>query len=648
MAAPVLVPRTSLLETYQFPFRPAPSVPEPAPTRSQSVVDALAFTAVLAGAVLLGLFAYHQYLEVARQRWACAIHDRNAHYLLALNLAQDFRQGNGKQLLFDLDSAKTWPPLHGILAAVALAAGGMDYRLAVLPSWGAWVGTIVLSFLLARRMAPRGGNLAGLVAVAFLVGSPAHRVYATDVMLESLGAFLSLLVLYCYLVARQHPSHWANRGLALALTALFFHKYNYWFLALVALTTVEIASHRAACWDFMRAAAAGIDWRRWLHAQARRPGNYLLAAVLAILAALAFHGPIVIPLINQLVIHSPYNLIHVADIILFVRMARWWFRERAVWKARLDNGFRQMLAWHGLPIAVWFLLPRRLGYFLWYLLANNGETPRSNPLEGVSFYAGRWVEDYHLGLWSALIGVSLIGAAIASWRRLRPAGAAVLVFLLLAAVVTFPHPNRKSRFLHSWIAAGWVAAGVGLVNLVHGRVMARRPWARPWLATSAVAAIGLTQLPGLVLAGHSPERGHNDDYVAASTRDLSDFYLPHLADSRRALLLASIEIKQMLRWSFLERYPSRDRLEVEIKGLGVSAAEDQRCFANWLAATPCDVIVFVDVPNPSFFYGPTGQADDVADRLRGLLAAQADFQPVQRRTFLHYSCTVTVFRRNQN
>jgi hypothetical protein len=610
--------------------------------------------AVLIGAIALALFTYQQYLEVARQRWGCLLHDRNAHYLFALNLAQDVRQGHWKDLFFDLEGARIWPPLHGILAAIGLVAGGMDYRLAVVPSLAAWTGTIVFAFLLARRIAPRGGNLAGLVAVAFLLGSPAHRVYATDVMLESLGACLSLAALYLYVVARQSSSLWPSRGLGLALTALFFDKYNYWLLVVAALTTVEFATQPRVLWQFVRDTAAAIDWPRWARGQWRRPGNYLLLAIGAVLAVLLFHGGFSISFRGQLiVVHSPHNLIHAAYIILFIRLAWWWRRPASntphspltAHHSLLGSRFRQLLAWHGLPIALWFLLPRRLGYWLWYIFANKGEAPSHDPLAGVSFYAVKWVEDYHLGLGSALLIVGLIGMALMTWRRLRPAGWAVLVFLLLAAVLTAPHPNRKSRFLHSWIAAGWVAAGVGVANLVHGRVASRLGWARPWLAAGAAGAICLAHLPGVLMAGYSSERGHNQDYIAASTRDITDFYLPDLAQSRRTTILSSMEIKQVLRWSFLERYAARDRLEFEIKDLGVSAEEDQQRLANWLATTASDTIVFVDVPPRSYFHGMSIQSEGCADRLRGFLAAQTAFQPIKRRHFLHYGCSVTVYRR---
>jgi hypothetical protein len=81
------------------------------------------------------------------------------------------------------------------MVATTQFIGGPDYRLAVLPSLSGWVGTAVFGFLAARRMVPRGGNLAGLLAGLLILASPAHRGFATDIMLESMGACLSLVAL---------------------------------------------------------------------------------------------------------------------------------------------------------------------------------------------------------------------------------------------------------------------------------------------------------------------------------------------------------------------------------------------------------------------------------------------------------------------
>ena len=165
--------------------------------------DRLLLAGVAALVVSLSALLYARFLTQPRQLWTNSTHDRNAHYLTALTMAEAVRHGRPYVLLREVNGARVWGPLHGLLAAAVLAVGGFDYRLAVLPSLAGWVATALFAFLAARRAAPRYGNLAGLAALLLVLAGPAHRGYATDIMLESLGACLSLAVLYFYLVTVQ-------------------------------------------------------------------------------------------------------------------------------------------------------------------------------------------------------------------------------------------------------------------------------------------------------------------------------------------------------------------------------------------------------------------------------------------------------------
>jgi hypothetical protein len=223
---------------------------------------------------------------------------------------------------------------------------------------------------------------------------------------------------------------------------------------------------------------------------------------------------------------------------------------------------------------------------------------------------------------------------------------AILFFVILATLATLPHPNRKSRFLHSWIAAGWVGAGVGLVCLIPPRAASRVRRLAIGAAAGTVTVLAVAHAPGFVAAGDSTERGH-DDYLPASTRDLTDFYLPHIAGSDRVAIFATMEMKHLLRWSYMERGGHRRNLEVEYKDIGPSAEENHREFDEWLRRTDCDTIVFIDVPQGTYFYELTSQPAAVGDQLREMLTSQAVFQLTSSRAFSLYGCAVFVFKRSQ-
>ena len=260
------------------------------------------------------------------------------------------------------------PPLHPLIVGIVLAVGGLDYRWAVLPSLAGWVGTALFGFLAARRAAGSDGTWAGLVAALFILGSPAHRAFATDIMLESLGACLTLLVLYLYLVVRQEPSVAAGRWFALALTALFFGKYNYWLLTWVPLAVVALVSHGRGWWPRLEETARNISWRHWAAAQFRYPLNYPLAILLVLLAAILLGDWRSVEIAgHRISLERPHNLIHLVYVVLFLQLWPWWRRGGRAWVGRLAPVPRQVVYWHVWPVLLWFLWPQRLGYFLWYL-----------------------------------------------------------------------------------------------------------------------------------------------------------------------------------------------------------------------------------------------------------------------------------------
>jgi hypothetical protein len=626
--------------------RPLAQAPQPAPasvSRPIWTTDRVVLLAVLGAAIVLAGVIYQQFLGVHRSLWTDGIHDRNAHYLYTLRLATDVRQGRLLRLLVDLDSARVWPPLHGVLSAAVLVVGGLDYRLAVLPSLVAWVGTVVFGFLVARRAVPRGGNLAGLVAVLFIAASPAHRAYATDIMLESTGACLSLAVLYCYLVAIQDRSLWAGRYLGVALTALFVHKYNYWLLTVLALTATTAVTYRGQIAVAVRRIHTRFDWRALAKAETRRPLNYALGIVLLIIASVYAHGDR--PFVwgrTSVSLYPPHNITHVAYILVFARLLRWWFTGGSEQIALLPLRARQVAYWHAAPVAVWFLLPKHFGCFLWFLSPANAEIGKtSSLLAGLADYAHWAVNEYHVALWSAVTAATLLVAAMASCQWLRPGGAVVLWLVLFGALLGSSHPNRKARFLHSWLAAGWVAAGAGVAGVTYSGLVIRRSRLRHWFAGASLVALAATHAPALAQRGQALEGGPHD--TRPSLLDLTDSYLGDLPPGRRTIVLTTLGIKTLAQWTYLERHGSLDGLEEAWYGFGVAGDQNRQGFLHWLQTTDCNTIVVCE-PMPG-----VPDESDFGERLLhrqmiDLLPSQTVFSPVARRELPQVNAVMTIWR----
>src|SRR5262249_51747094 len=154
----------------------------------------------------------------------------------------------------------------------------------------------------------RYGNLAGLAALLFVLGGPVHRGYATDIMLESLGAGLTLATLWCYLVAVQDRSRAAARWLGVALTLLFFEKYNYWLIVLFAVALASVPELWRRCGPAARAWLAALDWRALLRREALRPSSWLIAGIVIASAVIYRRGDRPFMLGGREVsLYPPYN-----------------------------------------------------------------------------------------------------------------------------------------------------------------------------------------------------------------------------------------------------------------------------------------------------------------------------------------------------
>jgi hypothetical protein len=599
------------------------------------------FCAALAAAAV----QYDWYREADPALWVSPEHDRNAHYLIGLKAAADVRSGRAWDFVRDLGGERVWGPLHPALTAGVLLVGGFDHRLAVLPSLAGWVLAILFGFLSARRAAPRGGNLAGLTAALFIAASPAFRAYAVDVMLESLGAGLTLAALYFYLRAVQTrpDAVWPGRLLGLALTALFFYKYNYWMLTALALAGAALSAQLPAFWRALWGRVRGFDVWGLLRRERRRPWVYLLAAPAALVAAVALRGDRPFEWAGRrFSLYPPYTLLTIVYAVVFLRLALWWRREGFRASGRLNGALRGVARWHLVPAACWFLNPKAVGYFLWFVGPTNTDAGQKfNPAGGVADYLGWMQTDYHLGLGALLAAAVLFGCAVAG--RLRPGGRAILWLALLSFALTVLHPNHKARNLHSWLPALWAGAGVGLAAFVHGRTAAAWPRLRPALAAAAALAVVLILAPAALAPGRAMEGGPHAEYP--SQLAVTDWYLPQLDDAHRATVLCAVPMHTLAEWTFLERYGSLDRREDTRFGFADAEADDRRGFEQWLGATPTDAVVYLEPAPGGYAWGAPGEQENRMAKLRDTLYAQQSFRLVASRDFPELSCRATVWKR---
>ncbi|MBL8839769.1 MAG: glycosyltransferase family 39 protein, partial [Alphaproteobacteria bacterium] len=332
-----------------------------------------AIVAALAVACAAALYLTH--LEAPRTLWLGALHDRNGHYAYAAGIALAIRDLDPVRLLQDLYNARVWPPLHGLLLAPVLAAFGPDFRLAGVVSAAAWAATMLGAFMIARRLLAdaAAGLAAGAAAALWIAASPAMRAYGVDAMLESLGAALSVFALLGYIRVRERPAdmrRWAQLGLV--LTLLFFEKGNYWGLVVAALAAAATTVAPRAAWSWIRGEAAKRTQRGFIRGALWHPIGLAAAIVLCAVAAITLNGPTTVVLFGSSVsLHPPENLLTVGYALVFLRIAQIWYAGRAAFAAAVPAGARRLFAWHVLPIALSFLVPKRLAAFLWFVGPTN-------------------------------------------------------------------------------------------------------------------------------------------------------------------------------------------------------------------------------------------------------------------------------------
>jgi hypothetical protein len=592
--------------------------------------------ATLALAVAIAGWAYLQFWPDARYLWWSPVHDRNAHYWMAQCVGLDLHNGDMLHLARDIERMRVWGPLFPLVTGVVLAIGGPDYRLAVLTSLACWVGAALFAFLAARRTAPYAGNFAGFVAAILIMASPAFQAFATDIMLEGPGACLSLAVVYAYLRARQQPSPAGFRWFALAMTALFFLKCNYWLLALFALAATEWFRWQMPILQSARVVDRTAIWA-WCRAQLRHPLTYLLIVPLVLLAVYRLRGPYEIALgISTLHVGSAATLADVAYWILFVRVLSGWLRGTRAWLGERSPWAVTLVDWHLWPTAAWFLLPKRVAWFLWYMTGNHGPGEGEGWLGRFTAYTHALADDYLPGM-AALVGVVLLTVVVfALARRLKPGAAFLLWFIAISAGLTMLQPTCRSRFLHSWIAATWVTAGVGLALCIHGW-----RWSTLGQRVASGAVIGgllMLAVPLALERGHAVEGGL--DPAQRCMLSLAEDILPQLDGSRRVAMLSRHGLRFFLSWTYQERCRQTERIVGEAYQLPADPAQLQ----SWADRMQCDAVVWIDIAPDSPLFFPSRDPQD--DRVPELMAHQQGFRVAGRCEWSELHCSAVIWRRS--
>jgi hypothetical protein len=583
---------------------------------------------VLIAAIAVAGCVFVWFCQHSRDLWWWMGHDRHTHYMFGLNLALDVRTGDLLRLFHDFDRMRVWGPLHPVLVALIELVAGPDHRLAVLPSVAGWILTMWCAFLMPRRLLTTGGNAAGLLAAFFVAVSPAHRAFATDVMYESLGSGLSLAAIYLYLVVLQQQTRRAAILLGLTLTALFLHKYNYWLLVLFGLGVGEFARQPKAWLQYGLSLCQRDRLPRWLLAELKHPLNYLALAFAGAAFAVVVTGGSTIALGRwSLSVQEPHNFVHLAYIAFFIRVVLWWRQTGRAWSLQLPATLRTVLLCHGGAVALWFLMPKRLSYFLWYLSPYQTDQHRDSVpfMHGLPYYLQGLQDDYLPLSWGLYLLAGMIILGLLAWRGLKPGAPALLFFLLVGTYLTCQHPMLKNRFMHSWIAAAWIIGAVGLVVAVQQIAGRASPQWRPWAAGGVCAILMGLHGPAFLEPGHAQEGGLKADMP--SPLRITDTYLPALAEAKYPTILSNVSTRFLWTWTFIERHHHQN-FAAEIKNFKAYENDPEQA-KRWLETTRSDALVLIDVRPGTTYDWKTDEYVDLS-AFKQALTEQTAWAPAQR------------------
>src|SRR5262249_6777991 len=159
----------------------------------------------------------------------------------------------------------------------------------------------------------------------------------------------------------------------------------------------------------------------------------------------------------------------------------------------------------------------------------------------------------------------------------------------LGLLLTATHPNHKGRYVHSWVALGWLSAGLGAAALLYGPLTERLAAVRPWLSGAALVALACVLLPALRSPAYAPEGGR--PAAPWPRRAGRAVYLPGWTPAGGRAIFGGVPIKPLAQWTFLEGGGDLNRLDKNWYGYGAAGVGNRDGFKEWLRKPTCDTLV---------------------------------------------------------
>jgi hypothetical protein len=384
-----------------------------------------------------------------------------------------------------------------------------------------------------------------------------------------------------------------------------------------------------------RSAALGLDYRAIARQFLFDPIVLVVIGLVCFIVYIQWRVPTEIYIFEQPIkFYPPNNLTTIAYAILFFRLCLAWYRHRPAIDAALGVGSRTVLYWHYLPVAISFLVPRRLSWFLWVGSSQNTFGEDHDPWNASLEYSRGLADGVFVGPWAAALAIALFLIAVTRIRCLRPEFRTPLIFVLVCALAVILHPNHQPRFMVSWIFGLWIGAGVGGAYLLQWAIAPlKSDHARIGIASALIGFL----IGGTIFQKPSPAAAsYAHRTPGPSEFDLLPAYLPQLAGHHRiGLLPAPFGKTAFLLWN--ADMQCRCRIDMDWPGnlSGIGEQEFENRLRNWLINTDTDIIVGISLPN-----NPVPE-----EWIERVMKSQARFEVISNRTVVTHQAAVTVWQK---
>lgn len=154
--------------------------------------------------------------------------DESHHALYGMFIYEDIKTANWGKFWHDTGKQTLWSFLHSWVLGVWFLFFGLTYVSARAMSLLPFVGSIILTYLIAIRINREKGWIIGIIAALLMILSVPILDLATSCMIESLSIFCSLLFILVYLIAlkKEKYGYFFLAGIFLGILALSKYQYG--------------------------------------------------------------------------------------------------------------------------------------------------------------------------------------------------------------------------------------------------------------------------------------------------------------------------------------------------------------------------------------------------------------------------------------